>query len=117
MEIKKVNVNGKQYEFINEYVNTRHGFAHISRLCNQYGDVISENRCNYLNRTWECYRFQTSMRGCVSKLINRRVERSKDDFKAMHGYSKMTAKRNAEFEKEMEKDARLSELNKLYKSL
>ena len=32
MDIKKVNVNGKTYEFVNESGNTRHGFYHKSTL-------------------------------------------------------------------------------------
>ena len=32
MEIKKIEMNGKVYEFVNETKDTRHGFAHVSTL-------------------------------------------------------------------------------------
>ena len=32
MEIKKFTVGDKEYEFVNEYRNTRHGFAHDTTL-------------------------------------------------------------------------------------
>ena len=103
MEIKKFNIDGKEVEFVNESFDTRHGFKHVTTMfinnC-EYG----RNTCYYLNRTWEHYRYQTVMRGCVQKLIEIRIENLKSTFKNQYGYSRMTAKRNEEFEKWMGHD-------------
>ena len=78
MEIKKFNIDGKEIEFVNESLDTRHGFKHVTTMfinnC-EYG----RNTCYYLNRTWERYRYQTVMRGCVQNLIEIRIENSVSD--------------------------------------
>ena len=103
MEIKKFNIDGKEIEFVNESLDTRHGFKHVTTMfinnC-EYG----RNTCYYLNRTWECYRYQTVMRGCVYMLIENRIGNLKSNFKNRNGYLKMTAKRNEEFENEIKDD-------------
>ena len=78
---------------------------------NNYKQI--ENTCHYLNRTWESYRYQTVMRGCVYKLIKNRIGNLKSDFKNRNGYLKMTAKRNEEFENEIKDDDTLSRYYKL----
>ena len=116
MEIKKFNIDGKEIEFVNESLDTRNGFKHVTTMfinnC-EYG----RNTCYYLNRTWECYRYQTVMRGCVRNLIEIRIENLKSNFKFENGYLKMTAKRNEEFEKYIANDAELKFYNKLLDKL
>lgn len=103
MEIKKFNIDEYEFEFVNESYDTRNGFKHVSTLfvnnCKQI-----ENTCHYLNRTWESYRYQTVMRGCVYMLIENRIGNLKSNFKNRNGYLKMTAKRNEEFENEIKDD-------------
>lgn len=97
MEIKKIEMNGNVYEFVNETKDTRHGFAHVSTLLiNNYEAM--KHRCNYLNRTWERYRYQTSMKGCMCDLIEELIERLKEQFMTVNMYGKMTDKRRKEFE-------------------
>lgn len=112
MEIKKFNIDEYEFEFVNESYDTRHGFKHVSTLfVNNYKQI--ENTCHYLNRTWESYRYQTVMRGCVYKLIENRIGNLKSDFKNRNGYLKMTAKRNEEFENEIKDDDTLGRYYKL----
>ena len=121
MDIRKVNVNGKTYEFVNESGNTRNGFYHKSTLfvSNEEGYSWNkgENKVSYLDRTWECYRYQTCMMGLVRKLIDNRIEKSLHDFKIEKGYSKMTDKRRAEFNEAIKNDKFLEEYNLVYKEL
>lgn len=105
---KTVEVNGKKYTFFNESGNTRSGFYHKSVLFINDNEVI-DNRCNYYNRTWECYQYQTVMKYCLYKLKNNRVERLKERFKTENGYSKMTQKRLEEFQKVVDNDALYNE--------
>lgn len=103
MEIKKFDIGDRHVEFVNESSSTRHGFKHTTVMFIN-GCQRGENTVHYLNRTWECYPFQTCMRGCVNKLFENRMEKLKNDFKIQHGYSKMTQKRIEEFEKWLGKD-------------
>jgi len=41
-------------EFVNNYGATRNGFYHKSKLYFN-GELLSEARASYLNRTWESY--------------------------------------------------------------
>ena len=103
MEIKKFNIDEYEFEFVNESYDTRNGFKHVSTLFMNNCKQI-ENTCHYLNRTWESYRYQTAMRGCVYMLIENRIGDLKSNFKNRNGYLKMTAKRNEEFENEIKDD-------------
>lgn len=121
MEIKKIEVNGKTYEFVNEFGDIRHGFYHKSTLfvsnVEGYSWYKCENRVNYLNRTWECYRYQTCMKGLVDGLINSRTEKLLHDFKIEKGYGRMTDKRREEFQKAIADDELLKEYNEVYNKL
>lgn len=98
MEIKKFEIGSRHVEFVNDSVSTRHGFKHMTTMFIN-GCQCGQNTVHYLNRTWECYPYQTCMRGCVRELLENRIENLKSDFKFKNGYTKMTAKRNEEFEK------------------
>jgi len=50
-----------------EGMGTRNGFAHVATAILEDGRVV-RNRVNYLNRTWECYRFQTALHGLCYKV-------------------------------------------------
>jgi hypothetical protein len=50
-----------------EGMRTRNGFAHVATAILEDGRIV-RNRVNYLNRTWECYRFQTALHGLCYKV-------------------------------------------------
>lgn len=116
METKKVVVNEKEYLFVNESGSTRNGFYHRSVLLRN-GNEIMTNKVNYLNRTWECYRYQTAMRGCVSQLKANRAEKLKNEYKTVNMISRMTAKRQAEFETILNNDSLYKEYEEIEKAL
>lgn len=118
MEIKKVQIGNKEFEFVNESGNTRHGFYHESVLLLN-GYQLGKNRCNYLNRTWECYRYQSCMKELVHDLIADRENTLLSHFKELKGYSKMTQNRKDEFTlwDEFVNDERLSDYKALYSAL
>ena len=116
MEIKKLTVNGKEYEFVNETVGTRNGFAHNTTLFVN-GCRKGNARCNYLNRTWECYRYQTVMMNCVYGLKDREFERIKKEFMESKCYLKLTPNRKEELLIIIENDDYMKELNEVIKGL
>lgn len=96
MDIKKIIVNGKEYEFVNSSRSTRNGFAHDTTLFVN-GYEKTSNTCHYLNRTWECYRYQTVMMGAIRQSIDNRTNLLERKFKDDNGYKKMTADRVLKF--------------------
>lgn len=99
MEIFKINLsendkilyNINDIMFINSSRNIRNGFAHDSELFIN-GRNYGENTCHYLNRTWECFRYQSVMRGLVYTLIEERKAQLKGDYKRENGLARLTKK-------------------------
>ena len=54
-------------EFINTAKNTRNGFYHKTELYID-SEFILECKCNYLNRTWESYPYQSVMKDALYQL-------------------------------------------------
>ena len=116
MDIKKFDIDNKHIEFINQSMSTRNGFKHVTTMFID-GCEYGTNTVHYLNRTWECYPYQTCMRGCVRELLENRIENLKSNFKLENGYLKMTAKRNEEFEKYIANDSICKFYNELLKKI
>jgi hypothetical protein len=74
-------------EFKNEWKKTRSGFAHITKLFNE-GTLLAEVRCSYLNRTWESYQFQSSMKQAVHVAIENEILAEKTE----RGIKRLTKK-------------------------
>ena len=112
MEIKNFNIDGKEIIFVNDSHNTRYGFKHTSHLFID-GTERGDNTSNYINRTWECYRYQTCMLGLVNKLIEKREGFLKDKFKIENDYKVLTLKRQEEFDKVLKADDKMVFYEKL----
>lgn len=116
MEIRKV-LNGK-YMFVNESKGTSTGFKHTSTLFRKDGYEIENNTCHYLNRTWESYTFQTSMRGCIYKLIKEAEKKAIDDYKQRNTIQRMSQKQKEQVLEEYGKvNSLLKDYRKIYKEL
>lgn len=96
-EIREITVNGNKYQFINESRNTRHGFAHDTELFKNDA-FIGEATAHYLNRTWECYRYQTVMMCCISDIIEAKLNRFIADFKEENGIRRLAKAKREEVE-------------------
>ena len=56
--------NGSKYSFSCWTTSTRQGFCHTV-YCYETGQTT---KVSYINRTWECYRYQTALRKAFAKL-------------------------------------------------
>ena len=114
MTIKKyvaTSDNGN-YEFVCESVGTRSGFAHnVTMFRNGY--ELLKHRVNYLNRTWECWQFQTAIRGAINTLEEREKERAKAMYKSVNNISRLTAKRKLELEERYKTNSRIQACEEL----
>ena len=116
MEIRKITINGNEYEFINESRSTRNGFAHDTTLFKGYSS-IGKASCHYLNRTWECYRYQTVMKRCISNIIDAKEANYIAEYKANNGIKRLTAEKRGEIMQEFYELETIKELLEVYKQL
>ena len=111
-------INGNTFEFINEGFSNSRNWGHKTKLYrNDSIYPVAENKSIYLNRTWESYRFQSCMRGCVYNLIDSRKEVLKSEYKDNNNIKRMTKKHNELFNELLSKDDELIILNLLKDSL
>ena len=64
-------------EFINTAKSTRSGFYHKTELYID-SEFILECKCNYLNRTWESYPYQSIMKDALYEAIESEILREKN---------------------------------------
>jgi transcription antitermination factor NusG len=102
MEIKKLNINNNEYEFVNEFKSTRNGFKHITTLFLN-GYKLGDATINYINRTWEMYEYQSVMKKVVNELIHEIETDFIEHYKSKHNISRLTSKTKNTTEFEVEK--------------
>jgi hypothetical protein len=107
MEIRKFR-DLNDWEIVNNCGGTRNGFKHESTLFH-YGNEVENARVCYLNRTWECYTYQTSMREVVHKYTTKIKNRIVDDYKNENNVKRLTQKHKEKIEKLFAEDSRLVE--------
>lgn len=116
MTVRKINVNGKEYEFVNNSRSNRSGFVHESTLLVN-GVEKDTIKCQYYNRTWECYQYQSAMQSLMYQLKNRRYDKLKAEYKAKNNVKRMTAKHNEIFDVIIKDDPLMNEYNAVKKEL
>lgn len=90
--------NKMVFNFCNNSKSTRSGFAHETEL--RVNCLYFYNKVNYYNRTWECYTFQTSMRGALALYQSHVEERIKQDLLYKEGKKRLTPALKKMLEKE-----------------
>lgn len=116
METKKVMVLGKEYLFVNESIGNRSGFVHRSTLMENDREVATY-KIQYINRTWESYRYQSVMMGLVYNLIDSKRELYLRRIKDSNGWSRWPKGRKAECSKVFETSQEFKTLETLINSL
>ena len=115
METRTIKVNEKDYTFINAYRKNRSGFTHDCEL--HIGAQRFDAHCQYYNRTWECYTYQSVM---VESLYNYKkwVESIlKEDFLNKKGKQRMTPALKEEFESICANNEQLKEIAQVREEL
>lgn len=111
-------VNGNEYMFINHFRGNRSGFVHETELFKN-DRLIGSNKVQYYNRTWECYAFQTVMKGCVRELMEEIENIYEMRYRTEHGIKRLTKEKRKVMEEEFYKNqpANYAELVELYDML
>ena len=88
---KIILINGKKYEFINYFANTRNGFKHS---CEMYIDnstyPSASGVCHYLNRTWEKYTYQSVMRCTLNNYITEQIADAIFEYKTSNNLQRLS---------------------------
>lgn len=118
MTIVKKTVNGNEYEFVNNFRRNRSGFVHEATLFRN-GRYEGENHIQYYNRTWECYTYQSVMKGLVYGLLENCRNAYEMAWKNDRGIKRLTKAKRKEMEEEMENNPPINyaELKELYEQL
>lgn len=116
-ELTKI-INGMEYKFINDSYGNSSGFVHKTELFKN-GIRIGHNKCQYYNRTWEAYTYQSVMKGLVYTLLEEIKESYKNAWKEKYGIKRLTEskKKTMMEDLENEKIADYMELKELYAML
>ena len=67
MEIRRKNINGNNWELVNEYWETSYSWGHKTTIIRN-GYCYGGHKVRYYNRTWEMYTYQTCMSGAIEEL-------------------------------------------------
>ena len=60
MKVFSVNFQGEKNSIYCKYENTRNGFKHVATMYYNRNTYVAV--CYYLNRTWECFEYQSVIR-------------------------------------------------------
>ena len=118
METKTININGKRYMFICEGWDTRSGFAHGCKMVDlENWTTVAEAKRFYLNRTWECWRYQSAILDAIDKAKGYREARIADRLRDVNGWKNITKKRREELERAVALDPVCDNLTALRKEI
>jgi hypothetical protein len=93
----------------NTYKSNRSGFSHTSELYDN-GNLIATAKCQYINRTWEAYSFQSSSKAVVQVAIDNEIKKQKN----LQGIKRLTKEKKAEI---VAYSSTIQQLKTLYSSL
>lgn len=69
----------ENFSVVCESQSTRNGFRHVATLLRN-GNEFARAKCTYLNRTWECYQFES----VLYKIVNDNFTgQEKENFQAV----------------------------------
>lgn len=106
-------VGNNTYVFWVEYVDCRDGFSHTCELYKN-GYRINSNRVHYLNRTWESYRFQSVMLGCVRNEMEYVLNSGLTQFKEQNGIKRLVKEKREKVVDAIKNSEEYAELQMLY---
>ena len=95
----KFTFNGQDYEGRATSRNTRSGFAHdIVVHDSNYNDVCTASM-HYLNRTWECFQYESVLHHAIWILTERAISGEIDDYKEERGIKRLPRGKREEIER------------------
>ena len=90
--------NGKNYEARCTSRSTRNGFAHDCEVRDENYNDICKATCHYLNRTWECFRFESVLHSAIGAMEAQEIADEICDYKDEHNCSRLPKGMKGELE-------------------
>lgn len=115
-DVKRFEINGREFAFLCDSYSTRNGFAHRAKMFENWRKTGEAKRF-YLNRTWECWDFQSVILDAISNAMSDVADDVKEDIKARNGWDKITAKRREAFTASLAENERYTLLKNLYEDV
>lgn len=110
MELKKVICkSGNEYNIVNEYWKTSRAWGHKSTLLKN-GYEIDTNKVRYLNRTWECYTYQSCMSGLISNILENNLKNYIIRYKEQHDITRFKKGQKEEIKEEWKEQVYIQDL-------
>ena len=116
MEIRLKKVNGKRFEFVNEYYETSNSWGHKSTLLIN-GYEWAKTKIRYYNRTWECYTYQSVMYKVLDEYKDRLLKNFLENYLYNNGKTRFGKGEKEKTIKEFEKSEDGKIIKKLYKAI
>ena len=98
MKMVKFEANNHEIEIVCTSRNTRHGFAHDANLFVDGIPWYGTAHCYYLNRTWECWTYQSVCLEVVRSANDSRRAWLKENYKYENNVARITKKHSAALE-------------------
>jgi len=114
MEIKTKKLNKNTYTVICESWETYRSWGHkVTILKNNY--TIQVAKITYINRTWEFYRYQTTILKAIRQEIDEQKAFLTDEYKSENNIKRITKNHIESLNNYINKNQYIKDLNKLYK--
>lgn len=90
--------NGHRYEARGTARDTRNGFAHDIAVWDENHRDVTEATCHYLNRTWECYPYETCLHKAIEQMADNEAYWEKETYKREHNCTRLPKGMKGEIE-------------------
>ena len=89
MKVFSVNFQGEKNSIYCKYENTRNGFKHVATMYYNRNTYVAV--CYYLNRTWECFEYQSVIRKLYCIISDEMKEKAVEEWKTTKGKKRISA--------------------------
>lgn len=113
---KNFSIGNSRFELTNAHIDKRDGFNHRTKLFHN-GNFVIETETHYINRTWERYQFQTSMKVTIKKAMEQLENSYIRIFKEQNNIKRLTAKRRIEAMEQLENKSIYKDLLELSRQI
>ena len=88
MKVFSVNFQGEKNSIYCKYENTRNGFKHVATMYYNRNTYVAV--CYYLNRTWECFEYQSVIRKLYYIISDEMKEKAVEEWKTTKGKKRIS---------------------------
>ena len=89
MKVFSVNFQGEKNSIYCKCENTRNGFKHVATMYYNKNTYVAV--CYYLNRTWECFEYQSVIRKLYYIISDEMKEKAVEEWKISKGKKRISA--------------------------